>query len=1190
MPQTISQAFELPNRDEIQAMGFVVRLSSKATAESATQKKLVDQYVFTPTVRKSLPIILDQMRQVHHRGEEYGRLIQGSFGSGKSHLLTILSLLLENADTAWSRNDPAVQNVLEHREWLGESRLLVVRTHMLGMRGRDMGLDRILYRSFNDALERKGREPFGILNVDGVIAEVRREAEVYGEEVFDKLAAADIVGSREELEELDAEEREDFARAYLELKGRDASSSGLEPVWTDGLHRLADHAKAQGFGGVVFMIDELLLWLAEKTGRQFAQEIHDLNLIVDHPTGRRAVPIFVFVARQRNIREFFPELTSEDAIHEHLDHHAKRFEKTELQDVELRHIVKGRILRPREPARVAAEIEDLVEAHRKLLPTLLQNADVSYLKDVYPFHPALIETLVDVSAAMQRERSALRLLYELLVIHHPDLELGEFLPVGSAFDAIFPAEGIVEASENEARFQEIHRQYHHRLKPAMERLQEEGELDSEGRRMLEQLIKTVLLSEVSQRLKGNGLSVRRLVGLNVADVAGATERLQSSRALAALAALSRRVPELQISGTKADAVVRYTLSTVSLSEFLERARAKVGNSKPAWMRLLLDVLRPMLGLAGKKAFEGYNPPIKGTYRHEWRRTVRAGIVQIGNVRTTGYAEFNAPVGSFRILIDYPWDDGHTVDEDRLRAANARKQNGNQFTVCWLPRHFEKQERELVQELCAVRYLLSDQGKDELLRDLAHSDRQTIVGEADTRRRRLLADLEGVLRRVYADQGEVFPLNDGIDTERPFKDDLGKNLGHFATALLDRRYPSHPSFGAQPGKKALERLLAWLVRANEAGTTSVDFDHETGKVLRHLGQPLELVNLGQQRGLLRLDSRYFREVEKQTHRPKVDWSDVRRHLEETHGLEPPVIDVFLGLLCARGFRPLRARTGEVVEVGIGTTKKESLILERADLLEPAPWGRARDLGEQLFGLEKPSAHRALGEQDRFAGLLHEQGRRRRRTLSELRQQLLALGVGEDAVRLAELKEAFKRLAPLESERTDSYKTLSDLLERWDEDALARLRIIVGRCEKTHGALQDLGVQDRTSLENGRSHPSLGPKVTAHLEKLTKTLSASEHADALTSKKIAEWNDRAHLLVQELIKSTSGADDIETPEDDEPPEDDTRPRKARRLFEARSLNLASKPEVTTFLQDLSAKLEAEDKKRVRVDVTLRPEKDG
>ena len=44
-------------------------------------------------------------------------------------------------------------------------------------------------------------------------------------------------------------------------------------------------------------------------------------------------------------------------------------------------------------------------------------------------------------------------------------------------------------------------------------------------------------------------------------------------------------------------------------------------------------------------------------------------------------------GTFRVLVDYPWDEpGHTVDEDRMRATNARKKKGTLHTVCWLPRH------------------------------------------------------------------------------------------------------------------------------------------------------------------------------------------------------------------------------------------------------------------------------------------------------------------------------------------------------------------------------------------------------------------------------------------------------------------------------------------------------------------------
>ena len=41
------------------------------------------------------------------------------------------------------------------------------------------------------------------------------------------------------------------------------------------------------------------------------------------------------------------------------------------------------------------------------------------------FHPALIRTLIDVTARLSRERTAIRLLYELLIEDYPESELVE---------------------------------------------------------------------------------------------------------------------------------------------------------------------------------------------------------------------------------------------------------------------------------------------------------------------------------------------------------------------------------------------------------------------------------------------------------------------------------------------------------------------------------------------------------------------------------------------------------------------------------------------------------------------------------------------------------------------------------------------------------------------------------------------
>jgi hypothetical protein len=171
---TVSEAFLLPSRDDIRAMAFVVRIT-EADPGSAEVKQRVDEYVITPTVEKELPLILDGMRQVFLRGEDYGRFIHGSFGSGKSHFMTLLSLLLECVPVAWEKFRPVIQaqqaakggQAIDHEAWLKDAKLLVVRVHMLTVAGRQTGLDRAIYLGFNEALKRRGKALFEFLNVEG---------------------------------------------------------------------------------------------------------------------------------------------------------------------------------------------------------------------------------------------------------------------------------------------------------------------------------------------------------------------------------------------------------------------------------------------------------------------------------------------------------------------------------------------------------------------------------------------------------------------------------------------------------------------------------------------------------------------------------------------------------------------------------------------------------------------------------------------------------------------------------------------------------------------------------------------------------------------------------------------------------------------------------------------------------------
>jgi hypothetical protein len=1127
---TITEAFELPRPEEIRAMGFVVKLRELAP-ESEEVEQLVRDYVVTPAVEKELPRILDEMKQVFDRGEEYGRFIHGSFGSGKSHFMTMLSLLVEGAAPAWKKFRPLLSahrdakvskgaEATDHEAWLSQAGLLVVRIHMLSVRGKSTGFDRAVYEGFNAALKRRGKQPFEFLNVDAIFDEVRREAKEYGDVVWKRLEAESIVGGREDFEAIAAgssQAKERFARTWLGYKRRDVANSGIDPRWSEGLKRMAEHAKAQGFGGIVLMIDEFLLWLAEKSGQEFVAEINNLNVIVDHNTGQRPAPIFVFVARQRNLQEFFPDLVDESKIHEHLDHHAKRFEVTKLQDVELRHIVRGRVLRPRNVDAVKAAVSSLSEKHSKVLPALLAGGDLDYLRDVYPFHPALIEMLVDVTSLMQRERSALRLLYELLVVHYPKLPLGEFLPVGSAFSAIFPESGV-EASKKVELMQDIHHQFYSRLAPAMAQMMKElageagAEFVDERRRALNQLVKTVLLAEVSPRLKQGGLTIERLVQLNAVDVEGETFRGQVRVAETDLLALSQRVPDLQVAGNGKTALVRYVLGRVSLGEILGRARSKVDNPAQRF-KVFWSAIRLALGVANLKGFEEGGPN-EGDWDLWWRRTRRRGRLKLGNVREMSYDDFAPPDGAFKILIDYPWDEpGHTVDEDRLRATNVRKKQGLVYTVCWLPRHMSPTELGVLTELAAVRYLLSDAGQEDLLETLGPQDKGKVLDQAGIRQKTLEGQLDDLLKEVYVRHGEFFALISDVDSSRP-RETLAENLEHIAALLMDRRYPQHPTFLAEPKKPDLEALLGWMVDAGE-GSVSVAYDENVGKVLKTLGQPLELVNLGQTKASLRLDSRYIKDVLQRADQDSVGWTPIADHLRETYGFQPLLIDLFLCFLCQRDHRALQDVDGDPIDVRIGMSQTTRIRLQRGKLVSAANWHRLRDLGHQLFEEPRPAAHRSLQGQDRFTAALRARGQAKRTVLQGLHSRLVHLGA-QSGDRLKELSTANTRLGPLAQSTTDTHKVLTELLAAWPDDASDALRTIVQQAEGIRDALGELNEHARSNLEAGMKHPLVGTEVRGHLGTLDSRIAAAQAEQPLTKDWVAAWNKKAQELIQRLIE--------------------------------------------------------------------------
>ena len=150
------------------------------------------------------------------------------------------------------------------------------------------------------------------------------------------------------------------------------------------------------------------------------------------------------VARQRDLRELVGEnfagslqLQFSDA----LKYWEARSEQIRLEDRNLPVIAERRVLRPVDE-RARAEIDGAFDALRGLradvsATLLTDEGKWQEFRQVYPFSPALVQTLIAVSSVLQRERTAVKLMQQLLVDRRANLDLGQLIPVGDP-----PAAGV----------------------------------------------------------------------------------------------------------------------------------------------------------------------------------------------------------------------------------------------------------------------------------------------------------------------------------------------------------------------------------------------------------------------------------------------------------------------------------------------------------------------------------------------------------------------------------------------------------------------------------------------------------------------------------------------------------------------------------------------------------------------------
>lgn len=981
------------------------------TGGIADPERTVRDYAITPkiaqTFRHALSIIGSALRD----GRSQAAYLHGSFGAGKSHFMAVLDLMLADHPAPWRR--PELHALRVEQPWIGQKKLLQLPIHMLG--AQDME-SKLLGSYVRWVAEHHPEAPVPAVYADqGLFEDARRLRATLGDAVFfEKLnggvqQASSGWGKLAQARRWDAASFEAAASAsYLGEARQDAESPRAKlfsdlvrtffTAWTaqqgrfveldQGLGVLSRHAQGLGYDAVVLYLDELVLWLAGNSSDLpfVGREVQKMVKLKEAQDADRAIPIVSFIARQRDLSQFLGE-QAQGAVRmeltRNLSHHDGRFETVTLADSNLPAIVAHRVVRPRDEQAAQRLADDFARTWRaagQAQSVLIgSEGDEGDFRKVYPFSPALVEALVALSDCLQRERTAIRILMELLVHHLPDLELGRVVPAGDAFDALAESEDPIDDPVMKARFDRARDLYRESFLPlirrqhgtdsaeACQRLREEHDrrLGCSGCpqrtcRNDNRLAKTLLMAALVPEAKPfKGLTVKRLVHLNHGTIASPIPGAEVQVAAQRLRDWSIQVAALRL-GSQADPEVSVHLAGVDIQPILAQAAEAdtPGERKNAMRRMLFEALE----LESEGSVVETDIPFHGTRRR--------GRVRYGNVREMDDAALTCPRElEWQLIIDFPFDlQGHGPEEDLRRVEryrDGRGEAGPNPTVVWLPTFFSHELESELGKLVVLQHILTGDTRKYLghlrVEDqaTARADLMSLRAQKEAMIKRTLAQAYGLtipgdthlLDESRTVDEHLLPLLADLEIRTVLAGTMKDGFRQVVDAVLSKRYPHHPRFDGTVSATRLGRVLELVEKLLEERERRMSVKPAERTELRAYADPLGLTETGDMAVLLR--ERPFQELEQRRQQAGVDtptvaqargWLDPQR----TRGLQPEVEDVLIALYATWSGRTLQ-RAGRGFVMPRPGQLPDDVELLRPELPSQSEWSEALDRAGRLFGI-------------------------------------------------------------------------------------------------------------------------------------------------------------------------------------------------------------------------------------------------
>lgn len=988
--------FDIP--EKVDASDYVLQLHQGV----ASFERTLDQYVVTESLAASFDEAVGLVGRTLAGGTSKGAFIHGSFGAGKSHFMAVLHLLLTG--NLGARALPGLQGVVaKHSAVLG-AKLFAVDYHLLGKET----FEAALFQGYLDAVERRHPEATppvlhesGRLLEDAATLRKRLGDDAFFESLNAGAPAASGWGRRTQ-----AWTPETYARAAAAPVGdpehdrlvaalvkEHFTSFGSAGDWLEisrGLRVMTQHAKDLGYDGIVLFLDELVLWLAQHLGdTQFiTAETSKVAKLVETEMDALPVPLVSFVARQRDLKDFLGGNAvgaQQAAMGQSFRWWEDRFERIELSAADLPQIVHKRLLTPVSPeaaeqVRAAVARLQADSASWNVLLTSAAKASGADFSLTYPFSPALVDAMIALSSLLQRERTALLLMGELLSRGRDHLTVDDVIPVGDLFDVTVLGSVQPLTTEMKQHFENARKFYTQRMRPY---LLGKYQLDEEQAKNLprthafvteDRLAKTLLVAALAPGAPSlANLNAAKLAALNYGTVASFIPGQQAQQVLQYVNAWAAEFGEVHV-GDGPDPSIALVLTGVDHEAVLEQVANE--DTEANRKSLIRKLLSAELGINEQNSLLATR-----VFNLLWRGTRREVDVVFGNVRDSSELSDEALTGTdrWRLVIDMPWDDAtHSPQDDVNRLSRMRGAGVDATTIAWIPHFLAAERMSDVGRLCMLEYLL-DGRFDQYATILNPGDREVARQQLENQRTSLRRKVLDALREAYGvtsakpenvdlsiKESETFStLKQGLQISRPVAASFRAALEDAVRQALDFQYPDHPTF--EPGDKEVRRadltLTLDLVRsALEASGRLADIDKTRASTAQRIVSALGLGELRENVYALRHDNfawlqHFTRWNAADAQQGAVTVAALRARLAE-YGMPTDVEDLLILTWAAVEDREWVRASTPIPAPGIGQVAAD-MALRPAKLPSEEEWEAAVRSAQALFGAVRPPRRSAAG---------------------------------------------------------------------------------------------------------------------------------------------------------------------------------------------------------------------------------------